>query len=65
MPFGVVQGMKTRRGEVTFLEDVLNEIRSRMLQNMASIKSEFTLVLQSQLTCHFYVLRTSVQCDLL
>ncbi|XP_019298368.2 probable arginine--tRNA ligase, mitochondrial isoform X2 [Panthera pardus] len=39
VPFGVVQGMKTRRGEVTFLEDVLNEIRSRMLQNMASIKT--------------------------
>ncbi|XP_047589210.1 probable arginine--tRNA ligase, mitochondrial [Lutra lutra] len=39
VPFGVVQGMKTRRGNVTFLEDVLNEIRSRMLQNMASIKT--------------------------
>ncbi|XP_069866770.1 probable arginine--tRNA ligase, mitochondrial [Dipodomys merriami] len=39
VPFGVVQGMKTRRGEVTFLEDVLNEIRLRMLQNMASIKT--------------------------
>ncbi|XP_066110336.1 probable arginine--tRNA ligase, mitochondrial [Saccopteryx bilineata] len=37
--FGVVQGMKTRRGDVTFLEDVLNEIRLRMLQNMASIKT--------------------------
>lgn len=45
MPFGVVQGMKTRRGNVTFLEDVLNEIQSRMLQNMASVKSEFTLLL--------------------
>ncbi|XP_023364753.1 probable arginine--tRNA ligase, mitochondrial isoform X3 [Otolemur garnettii] len=39
VPFGVVQGMKTRRGEVTFLEDVLNEIQLRMLQNMASIKT--------------------------
>nr|XP_035950696.1 probable arginine--tRNA ligase, mitochondrial isoform X1 [Halichoerus grypus] len=39
VPFGVVQGMKTRRGNVTFLEDVLNEIRSRMLQNMASVKT--------------------------
>ncbi|XP_005377788.1 PREDICTED: probable arginine--tRNA ligase, mitochondrial [Chinchilla lanigera] len=39
VPFGVVQGMKTRRGEVTFLEDVLNEIRLKMLQNMASIKT--------------------------
>lgn len=48
MPFGVVQGMKTRRGDVTFLEDVLNEVRLRMLQNMASIKSEFNfLLLQS------------------
>lgn len=39
VPFGVVQGMKTRRGDVTFLEDVLNEIRVRMLQNMASVKT--------------------------
>ncbi|KFO86249.1 hypothetical protein N320_01186, partial [Buceros rhinoceros silvestris] len=37
--FGLVQGMKTRRGEVIFLEDVLNEVRSRMLQNMASAKT--------------------------
>ncbi|XP_025949215.1 probable arginine--tRNA ligase, mitochondrial isoform X4 [Dromaius novaehollandiae] len=37
--FGLVQGMKTRRGEVIFLEDVLDEARSRMLQNMASAKT--------------------------
>lgn len=37
--FGIVKGMKTRRGDVTFLEDVLNEVQSRMLQNMASIKT--------------------------
>uniref|UniRef100_A0A8B9T987 Probable arginine--tRNA ligase, mitochondrial n=1 Tax=Anas platyrhynchos TaxID=8839 RepID=A0A8B9T987_ANAPL len=37
--FGLVQGMKTRRGEVVFLEDVLDEVRSRMLQNMASAKT--------------------------
>lgn len=39
MSFGLVQGMKTRRGEVVFLEDVLDEVRLRMLQNMASAKS--------------------------
>nr|XP_044994795.1 probable arginine--tRNA ligase, mitochondrial isoform X3 [Jaculus jaculus] len=39
VPFGIVQGMRTRRGDVTFLEDVLNEIQTRMLQNMASIKT--------------------------
>ncbi|NXC79804.1 SYRM protein, partial [Cercotrichas coryphoeus] len=37
--FGLVQGMKTRKGEVIFLEDVLNEVRSRMLQNMTSTKT--------------------------
>ncbi|NWY38577.1 SYRM protein, partial [Sylvia atricapilla] len=37
--FGLIQGMKTRRGEVIFLEDVLNEVRSRMLQNMTSTKT--------------------------
>lgn len=34
--FGRVQGMQTRRGDVIFLEDVLDEARSRMLQNMAN-----------------------------
>ncbi|XP_073709151.1 probable arginine--tRNA ligase, mitochondrial [Garra rufa] len=32
--FGLVQGMSTRRGEVVFLEDVLEEARRRMLDNM-------------------------------
>ncbi|XP_073445705.1 probable arginine--tRNA ligase, mitochondrial [Dendrobates tinctorius] len=36
--FGRVQGMQTRKGDVVFLEDVLDEARARMLQNMA--KSE-------------------------
>ncbi|XP_043925073.1 probable arginine--tRNA ligase, mitochondrial [Protopterus annectens] len=39
VPFGRVQGMKTRSGEVVFLEDVLDEARSRMLQNMAVSKT--------------------------
>lgn len=39
VPFGLVKGMKTRKGEVVFLEDVLNEARSRMLQNMISAKT--------------------------
>ncbi|XP_031586077.1 probable arginine--tRNA ligase, mitochondrial [Oreochromis aureus] len=33
--FGLVQGMKTRTGEVVFLEDVLDEARARMLHNMS------------------------------
>ncbi|XP_072217822.1 probable arginine--tRNA ligase, mitochondrial isoform X2 [Leuresthes tenuis] len=33
--FGLVQGMKTRIGEVVFLEDVLDEARARMLHNMS------------------------------
>ncbi|XP_053566501.1 probable arginine--tRNA ligase, mitochondrial isoform X2 [Bombina bombina] len=36
IPFGLVRGMKTRRGNVVFLEDVLDEARSRMLKNMAT-----------------------------
>ncbi|XP_051880144.1 probable arginine--tRNA ligase, mitochondrial [Pristis pectinata] len=39
VPFGLVKGMKTRKGDVVFLEDVLNEARSRMLQNMAASKT--------------------------
>ncbi|CAL8314777.1 unnamed protein product [Lota lota] len=37
--FGLVQGMSTRRGEVVFLEDVLDEARSRMLHNMQQAKT--------------------------
>ncbi|KAM9840004.1 putative arginine--tRNA ligase, mitochondrial [Aulostomus maculatus] len=32
--FGLVRGMKTRQGDVVFLEDVLDEARARMLHNM-------------------------------
>ncbi|XP_004083463.1 probable arginine--tRNA ligase, mitochondrial [Oryzias latipes] len=35
LPFGLVQGMKTRTGDVVFLEDVLDEARARMLHNMS------------------------------
>ncbi|XP_040919710.1 probable arginine--tRNA ligase, mitochondrial isoform X1 [Toxotes jaculatrix] len=37
--FGLVQGMKTRTGEVVFLEDVLDEARARMLENMSQSKT--------------------------
>ncbi|XP_056422054.1 probable arginine--tRNA ligase, mitochondrial [Hyla sarda] len=40
--FGRVQGMQTRRGDVIFLEDVLDEARSRMLQNMAKAQTSKT-----------------------
>ncbi|CAL9691838.1 unnamed protein product [Knipowitschia caucasica] len=39
VPFGLVRGMKTRSGDVVFLEDVLNEARSRMLHNMSQSKT--------------------------
>ncbi|XP_057678798.1 probable arginine--tRNA ligase, mitochondrial isoform X2 [Corythoichthys intestinalis] len=38
VPFGLVRGMKTRSGEVVFLEDILNEARARMLHNMKQSK---------------------------
>ncbi|XP_070843339.1 probable arginine--tRNA ligase, mitochondrial [Chaetodon trifascialis] len=37
--FGLVRGMKTRSGEVVFLEDVLDEARARMLHNMSQAKT--------------------------
>ena len=40
VPFGLVQGMKTRIGEVVFLEDVLDEAQARMLHNMNQSKSK-------------------------
>lgn len=40
--FGRVQGMQTRRGDVIFLEDVLDEARARMLQNMAKAETSKT-----------------------
>ncbi|XP_056150625.1 probable arginine--tRNA ligase, mitochondrial [Lampris incognitus] len=39
VPFGLVRGMNTRSGEVVFLEDVLDEARARMLQNMSQSKT--------------------------
>ncbi|XP_076872761.1 putative arginine--tRNA ligase, mitochondrial isoform X2 [Brachyhypopomus gauderio] len=39
VPFGLVQGMSTRSGDVVFLEDVLDEARNRMLQNMQQSKT--------------------------
>uniref|UniRef100_A0A8C9ZIK4 Probable arginine--tRNA ligase, mitochondrial n=1 Tax=Sander lucioperca TaxID=283035 RepID=A0A8C9ZIK4_SANLU len=39
VPFGLVRGMKTRSGEVVFLEDVLDEARARMLHNMSQSKT--------------------------
>ncbi|XP_042359534.1 probable arginine--tRNA ligase, mitochondrial [Plectropomus leopardus] len=39
VPFGRVRGMKTRSGEVVFLEDVLDEARARMLHNMSQAKT--------------------------
>uniref|UniRef100_A0A8C4ICC9 Probable arginine--tRNA ligase, mitochondrial n=1 Tax=Dicentrarchus labrax TaxID=13489 RepID=A0A8C4ICC9_DICLA len=39
VPFGLVRGMKTRSGEVVFLEDVLDEARDRMLHNMNQAKT--------------------------
>lgn len=40
VPFGLVKGMKTRTGEVVFLEDVLDEVQARMLDNMSRSKSK-------------------------
>nr|XP_020459667.1 probable arginine--tRNA ligase, mitochondrial isoform X2 [Monopterus albus] len=39
VPFGLVQGMKTRTGEVVFLEDVLDEARASVLHNMSQSKT--------------------------
>uniref|UniRef100_A0A670YK64 Probable arginine--tRNA ligase, mitochondrial n=1 Tax=Pseudonaja textilis TaxID=8673 RepID=A0A670YK64_PSETE len=39
VPFGRIQGMKTRQGEVIFLEDVLNETCSLVLERSASSKT--------------------------
>ncbi|XP_015668337.1 probable arginine--tRNA ligase, mitochondrial [Protobothrops mucrosquamatus] len=39
VPFGRIHGMKTRKGEVIFLEDVLNETCSLVLERRASTKT--------------------------
>ncbi|XP_029533016.1 probable arginine--tRNA ligase, mitochondrial isoform X2 [Oncorhynchus nerka] len=44
VPFGLVQGMKTRLGEVVFLEDVLDEARARMFRNMSQSKTTKEMV---------------------
>ncbi|XP_054827723.1 probable arginine--tRNA ligase, mitochondrial isoform X2 [Eublepharis macularius] len=44
VPFGRVQGMRTRKGEVVFLEDVLDEACSMVLERMASTKTTKELI---------------------
>uniref|UniRef100_A0A670I489 Probable arginine--tRNA ligase, mitochondrial n=1 Tax=Podarcis muralis TaxID=64176 RepID=A0A670I489_PODMU len=39
VPFGRVQGMRTRKGEVVFLDDVLDEARSMVIEQSASAKT--------------------------
>lgn len=39
VPFGLVKGMSTRRGDVVFLEDVIDEARNRMMHNMNQSKT--------------------------
>ncbi|XP_053342496.1 probable arginine--tRNA ligase, mitochondrial isoform X2 [Clarias gariepinus] len=39
VPFGLVKGMSTRRGDVVFLEDVIDEARNRMLHKMKQSKT--------------------------
>ncbi|XP_056620334.1 probable arginine--tRNA ligase, mitochondrial isoform X2 [Triplophysa dalaica] len=41
--FGRVQGMSTRRGDVIFLEDVLDEARTQMLNNMRESRTSKAL----------------------
>lgn len=49
MSFGLVQGMKTRTGDVVFLEDVLDEARTRMLHNMSQSNSKACHMLRRSL----------------
>ncbi|KAF7694542.1 probable arginine--tRNA ligase, mitochondrial isoform X2 [Silurus meridionalis] len=39
VPFGLVKGMSTRRGDVVFLEDVMDEAQNRMMHNMSQSKT--------------------------
>ncbi|XP_060769487.1 probable arginine--tRNA ligase, mitochondrial isoform X2 [Neoarius graeffei] len=43
VPFGLVKGMSTRRGDVVFLEDVINEAQNRMMHNMNQSKTSKVL----------------------
>ena len=39
--FGKINGMKTRKGNVIFLKDVIDEARERVLAKQQSTKSNF------------------------
>lgn len=40
MPFGRVLGMQTRTGDVVLLEDILEEVKNRMLERMKAKESK-------------------------
>ena len=41
--FGRIEGMSTRRGQVVFLRNILDEAQSRMIESMKAKKSMFTI----------------------
>lgn len=43
--FGRIQGMSTRKGEVIFLEDILNKAQEMMRQKQLEIKSKFMMII--------------------
>ena len=44
--FGRIQGMSTRKGEVVFLEDLLDEAKERALKSMMGTESKLNLYLK-------------------
>lgn len=63
--FGMVQGMKTRTGEVVFLTDILDEAQAVMLEQMkASTRSKFDEIASPEGTANTVGLSTVVIQDL-
>ena len=54
--FGKVAGLSTRKGNIVLLEDILNEARERMLENISKSASMSTaLVTKTSRFCEVYV----------
>lgn len=62
--FGMVEGMKTRKGQVVFLEDILDEAKTTMLEQMKKNEKKFSEIKDPELVADIVGLSAVIIQDL-